>query len=488
MPVFNYPNTSRTPPIQQQLAPSGGAPLYAQYSTSTVSSSQYTPNSPQVIDKRKTPFFPFPYHSRSQSESLTSLDSADWSGIQDRKRMRRVYDVTDQELLELARKSIEISLDELALPVTMAEKRVDEVSQNSSKHSREIRIAESDKKKQHQIFAMVVLMRSVEADENAVCPRNRIFGKYVSLCKENGVSPLCNASFGKLVKLVFPNLTTRRLGTRGYSRYHYCGIKLIDDHDYEDDLESESPVTMASHTPTSSITSQTTHMSTQPSRPEDNFLASSLDSQFYPLLKDQSIEFVPPSIEAFIHLYPTELQRTAKTVSIVYSGSCKDTFYCVRYMKIRSLLEGLSNFKFNESEEVSKILSQPQIVPWITECDSKMYKAIIKLMTKIAFQNVPETVMYSMTNFVNGLVDTINEMQIPEHIRQAKIKAAKNFIQVCNRLVKLTSLSSGLAQKKSEPLIRSRMMEGWLKVDLRKVVDRDLIVPEDVLVLTQLSN
>jgi hypothetical protein len=37
------------------------------------------------------------------------------------------------------------------------------------------------------------------------------------------------ASFGKLIRSVFPNLKTRRLGTRGNSKYHYYGIKVKDD-------------------------------------------------------------------------------------------------------------------------------------------------------------------------------------------------------------------------------------------------------------------
>ena len=34
------------------------------------------------------------------------------------------------------------------------------------------------------------------------------------------------ASFGKLIRGVFPNLKTRRLGVRGQSKYHYNGIRV----------------------------------------------------------------------------------------------------------------------------------------------------------------------------------------------------------------------------------------------------------------------
>ena len=43
------------------------------------------------------------------------------------------------------------------------------------------------------------------------------------------MEPVNAASFGKLIRSVFPNLKTRRLGTRGNSKYHYYGIRVKDE-------------------------------------------------------------------------------------------------------------------------------------------------------------------------------------------------------------------------------------------------------------------
>ncbi len=37
------------------------------------------------------------------------------------------------------------------------------------------------------------------------------------------------ASFGKLVRVLFPGLKTRRLGVRGESKYHYVNFTLAED-------------------------------------------------------------------------------------------------------------------------------------------------------------------------------------------------------------------------------------------------------------------
>ncbi|KFV76608.1 DNA-binding protein RFX8, partial [Struthio camelus australis] len=47
---------------------------------------------------------------------------------------------------------------------------------------------------------------------------------YIENCGQNVKNQVNPATFGKLVRLVFPGLGTRRLGTRGSARYHYDGI------------------------------------------------------------------------------------------------------------------------------------------------------------------------------------------------------------------------------------------------------------------------
>lgn len=37
------------------------------------------------------------------------------------------------------------------------------------------------------------------------------------------------ASFGKLVRVLFPGLKTRRLGVRGESKYHYVNFTLMEE-------------------------------------------------------------------------------------------------------------------------------------------------------------------------------------------------------------------------------------------------------------------
>src|ERR1700709_1722171 len=60
-------------------------------------------------------------------------------------------------------------------------------------------------------------------------PGGRVYANYVSRCATERVTVLNPASFGKLVRVLFPGLKTRRLGVRGESKYHYVNFSLKDD-------------------------------------------------------------------------------------------------------------------------------------------------------------------------------------------------------------------------------------------------------------------
>lgn len=69
-------------------------------------------------------------------------------------------------------------------------------------------------------------------------PRGRVYANYVSRCATERVTVLNPASFGKLVRVLFPGLKTRRLGVRGESKYHYVNFSLKEGQPEEPDSQS----------------------------------------------------------------------------------------------------------------------------------------------------------------------------------------------------------------------------------------------------------
>ena len=58
--------------------------------------------------------------------------------------------------------------------------------------------------------------------------RDRVYSCYADKCGTERVSVLNPASFGKLVRIIFENVQTRRLGVRGESKYHYVDLTIVD--------------------------------------------------------------------------------------------------------------------------------------------------------------------------------------------------------------------------------------------------------------------
>uniref|UniRef100_A0A2S2P0A8 Transcription factor RFX3 n=1 Tax=Schizaphis graminum TaxID=13262 RepID=A0A2S2P0A8_SCHGA len=70
------------------------------------------------------------------------------------------------------------------------------------------------------------LMENYEMAEGVSLLRSTIYNHYLIHCSKTKIDPVIGPSFGKIIRSVFTGLRTRRLGTRGNSKYHYYGIKI----------------------------------------------------------------------------------------------------------------------------------------------------------------------------------------------------------------------------------------------------------------------
>lgn len=74
-------------------------------------------------------------------------------------------------------------------------------------------------------FVASWLLTEFEPCVSSTLPRSTLYDRYQEVCVEVGMEPVNAATFGKIIRAVFTHLRTRRLGTRGNSKYHYEGIR-----------------------------------------------------------------------------------------------------------------------------------------------------------------------------------------------------------------------------------------------------------------------
>ncbi|KIW71621.1 hypothetical protein PV04_03763 [Phialophora macrospora] len=152
------------------------------------------------------------HHSEQFEGSPAPEDSNNENGGAKRRKGAASSVANDQELRRLLAQYQGKTLKEVAA----------EVQRNEG--------AGGKSEKAKQVFAMLWLQESCQRSSNSV-RRDRVFTRYTERCGNERVPTLNPASFGKLVRIIFPNVQTRRLGVRGESKYHYVDLSLIMDDD-----------------------------------------------------------------------------------------------------------------------------------------------------------------------------------------------------------------------------------------------------------------
>ncbi|KAL4216656.1 hypothetical protein ACF0H5_024379 [Mactra antiquata] len=79
--------------------------------------------------------------------------------------------------------------------------------------------------RKEQIEASTWIKSHLEEHGEVCLPKSDVYDEYRQYCEQHELRPLCNADFGKMMKQVFPDINTRRLGQRGQSRYFYGGLR-----------------------------------------------------------------------------------------------------------------------------------------------------------------------------------------------------------------------------------------------------------------------
>lgn len=94
---------------------------------------------------------------------------------------------------------------------------------------------------------MAWLVENYETAEGVSLPRSTLYNHYMRHCNEQKLDAVNAASFGKLIRSVFTGLRTRRLGTRGNSKYHYYGIRIKPGSNLLSAGVDEKPMSSSSH-------------------------------------------------------------------------------------------------------------------------------------------------------------------------------------------------------------------------------------------------
>ncbi|NXC91238.1 RFX2 protein, partial [Cercotrichas coryphoeus] len=298
------------------------------------------------------------------------------------------------------------------------------------------------------------LLDNYETAEGVSLPRSSLYNHYLRHCQEHKLDPVNAASFGKLIRSVFMGLRTRRLGTRGNSKYHYYGIRL----------KPESPLNrLQEDTQYMAMRQQPIHQkqryraaqkvdgmaesasnSTPHTTPEQSVAAQSQHHQQFIDVTHVFPEFPAPDLGNVL-LQEGFTLNDVKTLQVLYRRHCEATLDVVMNLQfhyIEKLWQSFWSPKAPPSDGPTALPSSEEepegtlpkdklitlckyepILKWMRSCDHILYQALVEILIPDVLRPVPSTLTQAIRNFAKSLEGWLmNAMsEFPPQVVQTKV-------------------------------------------------------------------
>ncbi|XP_064602079.1 DNA-binding protein RFX6-like [Liolophura sinensis] len=336
----------------------------------------------------------------------------------------------------------------------------DEAETNGSGHPKKsVAQIMRDKKKQTAL-TLQWLDENYCICEGVCLPRCILYAHYLDFCRRESLEPACAATFGKTIRQKFPHLTTRRLGTRGHSKYHYYGIGIRETSQYYHSVYSGKGLTRFSGCKLKS---------------EGGFTRKySLSSKTGTLLPDF------PSAQYLI--LPLSLSREkVETFVMMYKTHCQ----CILDTAINANFEEIQNFLLHFwqglPEHLLPLVDNQVIVDLVCVCDSVLYKVLTEVLIPATMQEMPETLLCDIRNFAKHWENWVTSAleNLPDLLTDSKLPVARRFAQALKRQTSFLHLAQTARPVLYDPNLVNQMISDVDRIDLSSIGSQALYSSTD---------
>ncbi|XP_064912798.1 DNA-binding protein RFX6 isoform X1 [Columba livia] len=312
-----------------------------------------------------------------------------------------------------------------------------------------------DKKKQTQL-TLQWLEENYIVCEGVCLPRCILYAHYLDFCRKEKLEPACAATFGKTIRQKFPLLTTRRLGTRGHSKYHYYGIGIKESSAYYHSVYSGKGLT---------------RFSGSKLKNEGGFTRKySLSSKTGTLLP----EF--PSAQHLL-LQGCISKDKVDTLIMMYKTHCQ----CVLDNAINGNFEEIQHFLLHfwqgMPDHLLPLLENPIIIDIFCVCDSILYKVLTDVLIPATMQEMPEGLLADIRNFAKNweqwVVSSLENL--PENLTDKKLPIARRFVSSLKRQTSFLHLAQIARPALFDQHVVNSMVSDIEKVDLNSIGSQALL-------------
>ncbi|KAM6902239.1 transcription factor RFX3 isoform 3-T3 [Xenentodon cancila] len=353
------------------------------------------------------------------------------------------------------------------------------------------------------------LLDNYETAEGVSLPRSTLYSHYLRHCQEQKLDPVNAASFGKLIRSIFMGLRTRRLGTRGNSKYHYYGIRVKPDsplNRLQEDMQymalRQQPVQQKHRF--KSVQKFDGGSGENYSSGGQNHLGAAeqtviAQSQHHQQFLDAS-RALPDFVELDLGQSNSEniSQEDVKALQSLYREHCEailDVVVNLQFSLIEKLwqtfwrysppdtVEGATVTENSSVSEIEARLPRAQllvlcrneaVLKWMSTCDHLMYQALVEILIPDVLRPIPSALTQAIRNFAKSLEGWLNNAMntIPQRMVQTKIAAVSAFAQTLRRYTSLNHLAQAARAVLQNTSQINQMLSDLNRVDFANVQEQ----------------
>ncbi|XP_073817939.1 DNA-binding protein RFX2-like [Musca autumnalis] len=363
------------------------------------------------------------------------------------------------------------------------------------------------------------LSQNYETAEGVSLPRSTLYSHYMQHCQECNIEPVNAASFGKLIRSVFAGLRTRRLGTRGNSKYHYYGIRiksdsLLKNHEEEKSPNSQKMLQNAKHSAVVSSSMSQHHSSnhTSPGKLHSGHTSDSSPTSSSSTMSHNSTKKISKKIIFKPETFATCSQLLGDGTGAVPCFPLIDldhTFppeitiqdvdlFRLRYQEhCEKFLEAILNLEFNtieylwrdfwqqasEHHHLDKYLSKRKwdflclsttIQKFVQDIDYQFFQNMVDVIIPDVLRSMPNALTQAIRNFASNMEIWLSDCMsgVPEQMIQIKTATVSAFCQTLRRYTSLNHLAQAAKAVLQNSAQISQMLKDLSRVDFHNVQEQ----------------
>uniref|UniRef100_A0A8C2DE25 Transcription factor RFX3 n=2 Tax=Cyprinus carpio TaxID=7962 RepID=A0A8C2DE25_CYPCA len=352
------------------------------------------------------------------------------------------------------------------------------------------------------------LLDNYETAEGVSLPRSTLYNHYLRHCQEQKLDPVNAASFGKLIRSIFMGLRTRRLGTRGNSKYHYYGIRVKPDsplNRLQEDMQYMAlrqqpvqqkqrfkPVQKLDGVSGENFSSGGQHT---PNAAEQTFIAQSQHHQQFLDGSRALPEFVELDLGEPLEGVGAEDVRALQTLYREHCEAILDVVVNLQFNLIENLWQTFWRYSPSSSVEgvtitensgmseiegrlprstLTLLCRNEAVLKWMNTCDHLMYQALVEILIPDVLRPIPSALTQAIRNFAKSLEGWLtNAMSsIPQRMIQTKVSAVSAFAQTLRRYTSLNHLAQAARAVLQNTSQINQMLSDLNRVDFANVQEQ----------------